>query len=70
MDIMLKKAEPCRKDILFRAAFLCFEKHKGNWEVSPAYGSESAYLFWKNVIDEYTNKKNQYKDGIFLFASM
>lgn len=50
-----------------QAAFLCFEKHRGNWEVSPSYGSEQAYLFWKYVIDEYTYGKNQYQDGIFLF---
>ena len=26
-----------------KAAALCFDRYKGNWEVSPARGSESAY---------------------------
>lgn len=49
------------------AAILCFEKYPGAWEVSPSYGSEQAYLFWKNVIDEYTGNNNKYEDGIFCF---
>lgn len=58
-----------RNKIGKKAAIMCFEKHLGNWEVSPSYGSESAYLFWKNVIDEYTVQKNEYSDGIFLFSN-
>ncbi len=49
------------------AAILCFEKYPGAWEVSPSYGSEQAYLFWKNVINEYTGNNNKYEDGIFCF---
>ena len=56
-----------RKRIGKKIAKECFEKHAGNWEVSPSFGSESAYLFWKNVIDEYTGGNNQFIDGLFLF---
>ena len=56
-----------RKGIGKRAAILCFEKYPGAWEVSSSYGSEQAYLFWKNVIDEYTGNNNKYEDGIFCF---
>lgn len=45
----------------------CFNKYKGNWEVSPSFGSEQAYIFWKKVIDEYTNKQNEFVDGILIF---
>lgn len=45
----------------------CFAMYPGNWEVSPADGSESAYRFWKTVIDEITGKDNQLKDGLFVF---
>ncbi|MBS6196572.1 MAG: GNAT family N-acetyltransferase [Clostridiales bacterium] len=51
------------------AAIQCFEKHQGNWEVSPAEGSEKAYLFWKHTIDEHTGGKNRFEDGIFLFSN-
>lgn len=52
-----------------KTAILCFEKHKGNWEVSPVYGSAQAYSFWRNVIDGYTDRNNRYEDGIFLFSN-
>ena len=48
-------------------AIKCFDMYKGNWEVSPSFGSEQAYTFWKKVIDEYTNKNNEFLDGIFIF---
>ena len=50
-----------------KIAFECFDMYKGNWEVSPSFGSEPAYLFWKRVIDEYTNNNNEYSDRIFMF---
>lgn len=50
-----------------KAAILCFEKYRGNWEVRPSYGSEKAYLFWKSVIEKYTDGKCRFEDGIFLF---
>ena len=33
-----------------RAAKACFALHDGLWEVKPAYGSESAKLFWQKAI--------------------
>lgn len=48
-------------------AIRCFNMYKGNWEVSPSFGSEQAYAFWKKVIDEYTNNNNVFVDGIFIF---
>ena len=48
-------------------AFKCFDMYKGNWKVSPSYGSFVAYSFWKNVIDEYTNNNNEFIDGTFIF---
>lgn len=56
-----------RKNIGKRLAFICFDMYKGNWEVSPSFGSEQAFNFWKNVIDEYTNNNNEFIDGIFVF---
>lgn len=50
-------------------AFMCFDMYKGNWEVSPSLNSESAYLFWKKVIDEYTNGENEFVYGLFIFKS-
>ncbi len=58
-----------RNKIGRKAAFACFERYPGNWEVSPSYGSEQAYLFWKHVIHEYAGKNDQYEDGIFLFSN-
>ncbi|GFI17508.1 hypothetical protein IMSAGC009_02680 [Lachnospiraceae bacterium] len=58
-----------RKKIGKKAAVMCFEKYQGVWEVSPSYGSELAYLFWKSVIDDYTGTNNKYEDGIFSFCS-
>lgn len=45
----------------------CFKMHPGNWEVSPADGSASAYGFWKTIIDEITDNDNQLEDGLFAF---
>jgi len=56
-----------RNKIGQKVAFECFDMYKGNWEVSPSYGSDSAYNFWKKVIDEYTNDDNKLNDGIFIF---
>ena len=56
-----------RNKIGKKVAFDCFNMYKGNWEVSPSYGSDSAYNFWKIVIDEYTNDDNKLNDGIFIF---
>lgn len=45
----------------------CFAMYPGNWEVGPADGSDSAYKFWKKVIDDVTKKNNQLEDGLFVF---
>lgn len=52
-----------------KAAVLCFEQYRGNWEVRPSYGSEKAYLFWKNVIEKYTDGECRFEEGIFLFQN-
>ena len=52
-----------------RVAIELFNLHKGIWEVKPSYDSKSAFLFWKNVIDEYTNNDNKFEDGLFIFQS-
>ena len=56
-----------RNKIGKKVAIECFNLYKGNWEVSPSRGSNQAYSFWKNVIDDYTNNNNEYIDGIFVF---
>ena len=58
-----------RQGIGREVAKQCFSLFSGNWEVQPAPGSETAYKFWKNVIDELTGKDNQSVDGIFVFQS-
>lgn len=58
-----------RQKIGKKVAFECFNMYSGYWEVSPSIGSEQAYLFWKNVIGEYTNNEFEYSDGIFVFKS-
>ena len=58
-----------RRGVGKKAAVLCFEKYRGNWEVCPSYGSEKAYLFWKNVIEKYTDGECEFEDGIFLFQN-
>lgn len=52
-----------------RVAIDLFNMHKGIWEVKPSYDSKSAFLFWKNVIDKYTNNDNKFEDGLFIFQS-
>ena len=52
-----------------KVAIELFNMHKGIWKVKPSYGSERAFLFWKNVIDEYTKNNNTLDDGIFVFQS-
>ena len=56
-----------RNKIGKKVAFMCFDLYQGDWEVSPSKGDEIAYNFWKTVIDEYTDKNNDFKDGIFSF---
>lgn len=56
-----------RKGAGSEAARLCFETHRGNWEVSPAAGSSRAKQFWDSVISHYTGGRYELCDGIFSF---
>ncbi len=56
-----------RKGVGGEVAKQCFAMYPGNWEVSPSDGSESAYKFWKMVIDDVTKKDNQLEEGLFVF---
>ena len=58
-----------RNHIGKQVAFNSFNMYKGNWEVSPSFGSELAYNFWKKVIDKYTDGKYKYENGIFFFSN-
>ena len=58
-----------RKGIGRKVAVSIFEKYPGNWEVRPAYGSEKAYLFRRNVIEGYMHQEFLYEDSIFLFTN-
>ena len=57
-----------RQGIGTRAAKACFALHEGPWEVKPAYGSESARLFWKKVIAQMTEHVN-WQNGMFTFEA-
>lgn len=50
------------------AVFKIFEQYPGNWEVKPSLNSDKSFLFWKNVIDAYTNGNYEIKNGLFLFT--
>lgn len=56
-----------RNKIGKRVAIELFDKYRGNWEVKPSFNSDKAYLFWENVIKDYTNNNYDFKDGIFVF---
>lgn len=43
-----------RKGLGKRIAFQCFEKFKGQWEVHVMPKNETAYQFWRSIINEYT----------------
>jgi ribosomal-protein-alanine N-acetyltransferase len=43
------------KGIAKNAAFQCFKKFPGTWEVMVMLGNEGAYLFWRKIIKEYTH---------------
>ena len=53
-----------RQGIGTQAAKACFALHGGLWEVKPAYGSESARLFWQQAIAQ-TAEQIAWKDGMF-----
>ncbi len=52
-----------------KAAFACFDMYKGNWEVSPSFGSSLAHNFWKKVIDGYTGDDNNLVGDAFVFKN-
>lgn len=58
-----------RNKIGYNAAVKVFDMYDGKWEVSPSYNSPTAYNFWKNVIDLYTDNNNYFEDGIFIFEN-
>lgn len=63
-----------RNHIGKKVAYEIFEKFKGNWEVQPMQNNPNAYLFWKNIISEYTNgnyiiKKDCIED-VFVFNNL
>lgn len=58
-----------RKNIGRKVAKQLFNNYEGTWEIKPA-ANERAYLFWKRVIEEYTNNHYTFQDNIFLFSSL
>lgn len=56
-----------RQGVGTAAARLCFQLHKGTWEVSPSCGSKSAYRFWEKVIRSDTKRTPQLVEGVFIF---
>ena len=58
-----------RNKIGKKVAIELFNRYKGNWEVKPLSNSDRAYLFWKNVIEDYTNNNFEFKNGIFIFMN-
>lgn len=44
-----------RKGLGRYSAFQCFDKFKGTWEVMVLPGNETAYHFWRSIINEYTH---------------
>jgi predicted acetyltransferase len=57
-----------------KVAYDIFNMYDGLWEVQPMENNPIAYVFWKNIINEYTNGNYEIKnDGIedvFLFRKM
>ena len=54
-----------RMGIGSEAARQCFALHKGLWEVSPSYGSNSAMAFWKTVVENAATTY-EWKDSAFV----
>ena len=54
-----------------KVAYDVFEMFKGDWEVQPMENNSTAYSFWKNIINEYTNGnyrvKNDGIEDVFMF---
>lgn len=58
-----------RMGVGLQAARDCFKRHDGLWEIKPAYGSESAYYFWKRAVEAYAGSDCIWKDGTFSFQT-
>lgn len=60
-----------RNGIGRQAAIACFERFPGNWEVSPALGSEQARRFWERTIEAYTDGRYRWQpeERVFTFSS-
>lgn len=56
-----------------RVAYDIFNMFKGDWEVQPMENNPTAYAFWKNTINEYTNGnysiKNDGIEDVFMFKT-
>lgn len=62
-----------RNHIGKKVAYEIFDKFPCMWEVQPMENNSTAYSFWKNIINEYSNGNYEIKnDGIedvFIFKS-
>ena len=62
-----------RNHIGKRVAYDIFNMYKGDWEVQPMENNPTAYSFWKNIINEYTEgkytTKNDGVEDVFMFSS-
>ena len=60
-----------RRGVGQQAAALCFDRFRGDWEVSPALGSEQAYRFWERTVSAYTKGRCQWlpEEGYFTFSN-
>ncbi len=48
------------------AAHNCFNMYKGDWQITPSFGSKQAYQFWKKVIEKYNNN-SKFINESFIF---
>ena len=59
-----------RNHIGKKVAMKIFDMYHGIWEVEPIEGSEQAYYFLKNTIEQYTNNKYELKENrVFIFTN-
>ena len=52
-----------------KVAYMVFDMFPGNWEVEPIEKSEEACIFWKKVIEKYTNGDFTFVDNIYTFKN-
>ena len=46
---------------------MLFDKHRGNWKISPYYNSSNALFFWNKVTKDYTDNNYKFEKDLFLF---